>query len=175
MKTSHLKIFLAAALPIALAACSSSPKYRSAPPKTTAEPAPITRTDTPQGSEIVSGKDVVSTAREFLGTPYRMGGSSTQGVDCSGLVYRVFENHGIAVPRTSRSQSMFGEKVARGELRPGDLVFFRTTRSGGVSHVGIYAGRGEFIHASTQQRQVKVEKLDNRYFRARFVTARRIL
>jgi cell wall-associated NlpC family hydrolase len=96
-------------------------------------------------------------------------------MDCSGLVFNVYRTFGIALPRTSRAQARFGRKVSRSDLRPGDLIFFDTSGGRGVSHVGIYAGRGEFIHASTRSRRVKFDRLDNRYFKNRYVVARRVL
>jgi cell wall-associated NlpC family hydrolase len=145
----------------ALAACTSAPRYRSTPEES-------------KSSEI-AGREVVAEARKFIGTPYRMGGTSKAGIDCSGLVVTVFESFGIAVPRTSHEQATFGKKVSRAELEPGDLVFFCTSGTTRISHVGIYSGGGEFIHASTRSRRVQYDRLDNRYFRKRFATARRIL
>lgn len=151
-----------------LAGCTTAPRYRGESPD---------RSSVSVGEKTVriSGRDVVRRAESFLGAPYRFGGSSAQGLDCSGLVYQVFRQIGIALPRTSRAQSGFGASVGRAQLRAGDLVFFKTGRGGAISHVGIYAGGGEFIHASTRSRRVRYDRLDNRYFRNRFVTARRVL
>jgi cell wall-associated NlpC family hydrolase len=104
-----------------------------------------------------------------------MGGTTRTGFDCSGLVLTVYEKFGIAMPRTSHEQAEFGEKVDRSRLEPGDLVFFRTSGTTKISHVGIYSGDGEFIHASTRSKRVKFDRLDNKYFRKRYATARRVL
>jgi len=96
-------------------------------------------------------------------------------MDCSGLVFNVFKQFGIALPRTSLAQSSFGASVGRTSLKPGDLVFFKTGKGSRVTHVGIYSGRGEFIHSSTRSKRVKYDRLDNKYFKKRFVTARRVL
>ena len=87
----------------------------------------------------------------------------------------VFEEVGLAMPRSSRAQAAFGVGVSRSELRPGDLVFFRTEGGTRVTHVGIYSGRGRFIHASTRSREVRIDALEDNYFRKRFVLARRVL
>jgi len=108
-----------------------------------------------------------------LGAPYRSGGTSTNGVDCSGLTYSVYRSVGVKLPRNSDDQARVGEPVSREALAPGDLIFFGSTSN--VSHVGIYAGDGEFIHASTRARSVRFDRLDNKYFADRFVTARRVI
>ncbi len=158
---------LAASLAV-LGACTSAPRYRRAAP---------VAAEVSVGDRVVrvDGRDVVRRAEAFLGTPYRFGGASERGMDCSGLVVRVYEAFGIALPRRSRDQARFGAPVPRDGLRPGDLVFFRAGGGRAVDHVGIYAGGGQFIHASTRSRRVRYDRLDNRYFRNRFVTARRIL
>lgn len=146
----------------ALAACTSAPRYRSSP-------------DEAGRPAEVDGGEVVAEAKKYIGTPYRSGGTSSAGLDCSGLVVTVYKKFGIAVPRTSHEQAKFGAQVGRSELKPGDLVFFRTSGTTKVSHVGIYTGDGEFIHASTRSRRVKYDRLDNKYFRNRYATARRVL
>ena len=114
-------------------------------------------------------------ADNFLGVPYRSGGTTQGGVDCSGLVVTVYQKFGIAMPRTSQDQAHFGQQIDRSNLLPGDLVFFRTSGNTNITHVGIYSGDGEFIHASTRSKQVKYDRLDNKYFRKRYATARRVL
>jgi len=120
-----------------------------------------------------AGRVAVELAEEFIGAPYRSGGTSPDGVDCSGLTFTVYRQIGVRLPRTSRDQARVGDPVERGSLRPGDLVFFGSGSS--VNHVGIYAGDGEFIHASTRARSVRFDRLDNKYFRNRYLTARRVL
>lgn len=109
----------------------------------------------------------------WLGTPYRLGGTSRRGIDCSALVQRVFaESFRLTLPRTTRQQVRRGEPVDRDALRPGDLVFFRPP--GPYHHVGIYVGEGRFLHASTS-RGVKLSALDNAYWRRHYWQARRPL
>lgn len=151
-----------------LAACSSAPRYRKGP-SGNSEVTIENRTVELEGNEVVER------AERFLGTPYRMGGTTEKGLDCSGLVYTVYQDFGIALPRTSQDQSQFGQKVGKGDLSSGDLVFFRTGKGSKVTHVGIYAGKGEFIHASTRSKRVKYDRLDNKYFKNRYVTARRVM
>jgi len=109
-------------------------------------------------------------ALRFLGTPYVFGGTSSSGFDCSGFVQHVFGMLGIGLPRTADAQYDAG-KPAVGGPRAGDLVFFDTY--GGVSHVGIYLGRGEFVHASSSH-GVMVSKLSESYWASRYVGAKRI-
>lgn len=107
----------------------------------------------------------------WVGTPYRLGGESSRGIDCSALVQRVFaENFRIELPRTTRAQVQEGTPVARDELLVGDLVFFRPP--GAYNHVGIYVGEGYFLHASTSQ-GVILSELDNVYWRRHYWQARR--
>ncbi|MBB3140281.1 C40 family peptidase [Halomonas organivorans] len=116
---------------------------------------------------------LLSEHQRWLGTPYRLGGTTRRGIDCSALVQRVFsEAFGLSLPRTTSQQVREGEAVSRDALRPGDLVFFRPP--GYYRHVGIYVGQGRFLHASTS-RGVKLSSLDNRYWRRHYWQARRPL
>ena len=114
-------------------------------------------------------------ARTLLGTPYRYGGSEpATGFDCSGLVSYVHSREGIVVPRTAATQFAAARRVEPGELRAGDLVFFRLVPgSRDVTHVGIYVGDGRFVHAPQSGRNVVEASLDDPYYRERFAGAGR--
>jgi cell wall-associated NlpC family hydrolase len=121
-------------------------------------------------------RDLVRTARRFIGTPYRWGGASARtGFDCSGLTMTVYRLNGLELPRTSAAQFNAGDPVPSRALEAGDLVFFRTGSRGRISHVGIYTGDGEFIHAPGSGKYIRTASLDNSYFRARYAGARRYL
>jgi cell wall-associated NlpC family hydrolase len=113
---------------------------------------------------------IVTYARHLLGIRYSYGGSSPRsGFDCSGFTRFVYGHFGIALPHYSVAQFSLGRRVARGSLKPGDLVFFD-----GLGHVGIYIGRGRFIHAPHTGTRVSVEPLSG-WYSARFVGARRVI
>jgi len=115
---------------------------------------------------------IVRIATGYLGRPYQPSGTGSNGFDCSGLVSRVYAEAGRTLPRTSYGQYQTGTPVTRGALEPGDLVFFQTTDPG-PSHVGIYVGSSQFIHAS-YSRGVVMSSIDEPYFRDRYLGARRI-
>ncbi len=125
--------------------------------------------ETGTGSRI---QNVLQRALTLLGTPYRWGGTTTDGFDCSGLVGYVFRTTlGIELPRVSRDMARSGKEVDRASLVPGDLVFFG--RKGRVDHVGIYLGEGRFVHAPRTGRDVTVSNLDG-YWGRKFLEARRV-
>ena len=120
--------------------------------------------------------EIVGTAKRFIGTPYRWGGTSARkGFDCSGLTMVVYQLNGLKLPRSSRAQYRRGTPVRRNELLQGDLVFFATSRGRRVSHVGIYVGNGRFIHAPGRGKKIRTELLTKKYFSARYVGARTYL
>jgi hypothetical protein len=124
---------------------------------------------------MASGDDIVSLARQYLGTQYVWGGTSPSGFDCSGLVQYVFNKNGISLPRTTYNQIMVGASVSPDKLRPGDLVFFDTDASKkGPDHVGIYIGGGKFIHAPRPGEGVKISSLADSYYMNRWMGGRRI-
>lgn len=110
---------------------------------------------------------IVSTAERLVGTPYRLGGESPSGVDCSGLVQYTYRQAGIAVPRSAAAQFQAGQPQR--QVLPGDLLFFRTSASRQVSHVGIYAGDGQMIHASSSSHRVRKVSLRQAYWRRHLV------
>jgi peptidoglycan endopeptidase LytE len=117
---------------------------------------------------------VRASALAYRGTPYVWGGASPAGVDCSGLVYLVYAPYVAHLPRTSFDQWTAGAAVDRADLLPGDLVFFNTDGTG-ASHVGIYVGDGQFVHAAASAQRVVVDRLDAPYYLMHYVGARRIL
>jgi LysM repeat protein len=115
----------------------------------------------------------IKVATGFLGVPYRLGGSTVRGIDCSAYVRKMYEFFDITLPRTAREQSTVGISVEREELEEGDLVFFRTRRP--IGHVGIYIGNNEFVHSSRRGKVVRIDSLDRPYFQKRFRCAVRVM
>ena len=113
-------------------------------------------------------------AKKLLDIPYRFGGSSLLGIDCSAYVQKVYGLVGINLPRSAREQFSEGNSVDKGELSIGDLVFFRTYASF-PSHVGIYLGNDLFIHASSRGRKVTIDSLETPYYFKRFIGAKRVI
>jgi cell wall-associated NlpC family hydrolase len=135
-----------------LAGCASTPPESAVPP--------------------VVHHPVLDIAVSQLGTPYRYGGSTPRGFDCSGLVYYSYRRVGIRVPRSTMAQFHYAQPVELKYIQPGDLLFFRRTfRS--VSHVGIFAGNARFIHAPSKGRLVSYDSLNDPYWRRRLVSAGR--
>ena len=112
-------------------------------------------------------------AQSLAGSPYRYGGATPRGFDCSGLVYYAYRKAGVSVPRTTREQYKRSERISLSEIHRGDLLFFKLS-SRGVSHVGIYTGNGRFIHAPSSGKRVSYAKLSNPYWKKRLLGAGRI-
>ena len=129
----------------------------------------------PLPAEISSGRRaVLSESYRWIGTPYRYGGNSRRGVDCSGLVNAVFGRFGVKLPRRARDLARKGRSQERSALMPADLVFFANTAGRGITHVGIYLGKNRFIHSSTS-RGVIISSLDESYYRRHYAGARMII
>jgi probable lipoprotein NlpC len=123
---------------------------------------------------------LIAEAEKYQGVPYRYGGIDRKGFDCSGLIYRSFQDAlSVAVPRTTTALYNWSERIDTGKLQPGDLVFFATLPSNkrGISHAGIYAGNGRFIHAASEGPRTGViySRLDEDYWQRTFVAAGRAL
>ncbi|HFC53764.1 MAG TPA: NlpC/P60 family protein [Gammaproteobacteria bacterium] len=144
---------LPVALLFLLSACATGPEQR-------------------EGVPAASGPSAAAdVALSLVGVPYRYGGASPRGMDCSGLVQYSYRQVGIRVPRTVADQRRHSFPVSMDRLQAGDLLFFRL--GGRVSHVGIYLGRRRFVHAPSTGKRVSVTTLDNIYWRRRLVGAGR--
>lgn len=117
---------------------------------------------------------VTATALEYLGVPYRWGGTTPRGFDCSGFTYYVFSRHGLKLPRVAADQYRVGAPIDRAAVRPGDLLFFETI-SDGPSHVALALDEDNFVHAPSRRGKVRVERLSSHYWASRFLGARRVL
>jgi len=122
---------------------------------------------------------VIAKARSYTGTPYKWGGTTSKGMDCSGLLLNSFSAIDYKIPRTSAEQKKIGKKVSKDEIKKGDLIFFATSKKKRkVTHVGLVTsvkgGEVIFIHASTSK-GVTESKLSNSYWKKRFRQARRVL
>jgi cell wall-associated NlpC family hydrolase len=125
------------------------------------------------GSVFAGETDLSKSISSVVGTPYKWGGTTTAGFDCSGFILYIYKqyNANVKLPRTSKVQATIGTKVEKDELRPGDLVFFNTNGKD-ISHAGIYVGDGKFAHSSSSK-GVVINKLSDSYYDKRYVTARR--
>lgn len=119
-------------------------------------------------------RSLVSTAKQFIGIPYRWGGDSAEeGFDCSGLTMTVYRLNGLELPRKASLQYLVGQPVSRRSLKRGDLVFFATNGGNHISHVGIYKGGNKFIHAPGRGKTIQTSSLLNVYFKKHYRGARR--
>ncbi|GAA3644977.1 C40 family peptidase [Asaccharospora irregularis] len=123
-----------------------------------------------------SAQAVLNLAYSKMGYPYVWGAEGPNSFDCSGFTSYVYRNAvGISIPRTSSAQSGYGTTVSKSNLQPGDLVFFSTNGTGRVSHVGIYVGGGNMVHAPSSGKTISVTSINSSYYTSRFVTAKRVL
>ncbi len=125
---------------------------------------------------VASNSRVVARARQLIGIPYRHGGTTVaNGFDCSGLLVYLFRTEaGMKLPRTTGEMIQSGsQRVGREELKPGDAVFFNRNGRGNVSHVGLYIGNNQFIHAPSTGGRIRQDSLDDRYWERSYTTARR--
>lgn len=121
-----------------------------------------------------TGAQILAEAQKYLGTPYVNGGASPAGFDCSGFVYYVLTQLGYSPYRTPADQINMGTSVAKENLKPGDIVFFAGTYTSGISHVGIYAGNGQFIHSPNSRSTVSYSDLTSGYWANHYYGARRV-
>ena len=122
----------------------------------------------------VTGSQILAEAKKYLGTPYVYGGASPAGFDCSGFVYYVLKQLGFSPYRTPASQYNQGTYISKDNLQVGDIVFFAGTYASGISHVGIYAGNGQFIHSPNSRSTVSYSDLTSGYWAQHYYGARRM-
>ncbi|HEV8249327.1 MAG TPA: C40 family peptidase, partial [Gaiellaceae bacterium] len=150
---------------------ASQPTQSASSTQSTSAPVSGIAVSTPAGSTVAppsSHGGVVGVAMRYLGVPYVWGGASPRGFDCSGLVMYAFAQIGVSLPHSSYAQYGMGAPVSMSQLQPGDLVFFA-----GASHVGIYIGGGQFIHAPHTGDVVKISSLGDSWYASTYVGARR--
>ena len=135
---------------------------------------PAGNPETSRGSSGKLGQQIANFAQGFMGVPYAWGGISPGGFDCSGFVYYVYSRYGVSLPRVADEQYEFGQRVSVTDIQPGDLVFY-STYTPGPSHVGIYIGNGQFVHASSAAEQVTITAMSKAYYKERFLGAFRIV
>jgi cell wall-associated NlpC family hydrolase len=127
------------------------------------------------GTAFAANESLVSKAKSLLGIPYKFGGTTKSGFDCSGFLNYIFKSQKVSLPRTANDMYHRGTPVSRSQLRTGDLVFFKTSSRSAVTHAGMYIGNGKFIHSSTSN-GVSISSINDRYYwGSRYVGAKRIL
>ena len=121
-------------------------------------------------------KELIDVAKTYLGSPYKYGGNTPQGIDCSGFVKNVYSEVGVKLPRTAREQFTTGTSTDRGELATGDLIFFGRGQKRDPSHVGIFLKDDKFIHSSARKGGgVRVDSLDDNFYRQTYKGARKLI
>lgn len=161
------KPFLVIAKPAPVAASPLCPEEKASPPSFEKGAKSIAK-------NLRTAKEkVLSKAKEFLGTPYGFGNRSGEQTDCSGFTQQVYGQFGISLPRSAAEQAQLGMDVDPSDLEVGDLLFYRTYKSD-PSHVAIYAGNGQIIHASYTAKRVQYDSIDKAYYKQRFLYAKRL-
>lgn len=159
-------------------ASSNAPKFFRGGKSTGVKPSAAALNGTSFGTAVqpslVTGSGILAEAQKYLGVPYVNGGASPSGFDCSGFVYYVLKQCGFSPYRTPADQWNQGSQISKDELQPGDIVFFANTYTSGLSHVGIYAGGGQFIHAPNSRSTVSYSDLTSGYWAEHYYGARRI-
>ena len=168
-----IRTALTAAIILPLASCGlfsgkHHPKTKTHTTARTVQLVRISNIDRTQGSQ-----ELMLHSMGLIGTPYRWGGSSTAtGFDCSGMIQFVYKNAlGVSLPRTARDMAAASRKIPDNQLKAGDLVFFNTGGSSQYSHVGLYIGNGEFIHAPSSGKTIKTEKLSTPFYAKNYLGA----
>ena len=163
-------------------ASTSQPKYfrqgkaiGSVPSSTTSVSTSVSSSVGSSYTGTATGAQILSKAQSYLGTPYAYGGASPSGFDCSGFVYYVYGTFGISVGRTPAAQASAGSQVDKSSLQVGDIVLFAGTAGSGITHAGIYAGNGQFIHSPNSRSTVSYSDLTSGYWSEHFYCGIRVV
>ena len=143
---------------------AKSPKFYRGGKSTGTEPSAEALKESTESTGSTLGNQIVSKAKQYLGVPYKWGGTDPSGFDCSGFVYYVLRSLGINASRTMTTMYSQGTPVSKSNLQPGDIVFFQNTYKSGMSHVGIYVGDGKFIHSPSSGKVVSYADLYSNYY-----------
>lgn len=165
----RMRILITALIVVSISGCATT-----APPDTVARERSSARARSIQELPPQSGGLIARHAVSMIGAPYLYGGSTPDtGFDCSGLVFYTYAQSGVTVPRTSLEQFRLARKISLNEALEGDILFFEDQEK--LSHVGIYIGAGQFVHAPSSGRMVSIASLDNAYYQMHLVGVGRLL
>ena len=156
-------------------ASTNTPKYFRQGKAIGSLPSASTGSQSTASASSATGAQILAKATQYLGTPYVYGGASPSGFDCSGFVYYVYGTFGISVGRTPDAQYSAGTVVDKANLQPGDIVLFANTYASGISHSGIYAGNGQFIHSPNSRSTVSYSDLTSGYWSEHFYCGVRVV
>ena len=178
-KLGMRKLFMALSFGILVVSCGSSKPVVVQPTSTTKSAGLKTLESHFNGKITQNRSRVLKSAEKYLGVPYKFGGNTTSGIDCSGLTVNVFSENELKLPRRSSDQAKTGDKISIEKVKPGDLLFFATSGGSQVNHVGIVHeigdnGEVKFIHASTSK-GVIISSLNEKYWNRTFLHAQQVL
>jgi len=163
------RLALLAIVASGIAACSSQPELVREPARPMPASAPVAPAASTKSATL--GQRAAAIALDQVGVPYRYGGSTPTGFDCSGLVYYAYAHAGKSVPRTTTGLWKSIAPVDPGHLKAGDVLFFNV--AGKMAHVGIYLGNGRFVHAPSSGKTVSVDRLASEFYSRAFIRAAR--
>ncbi len=127
-------------------------------------------------SSYTTGQKVVKTAHSQIGKQYVFGGSSpTKGFDCSGLIWWAYKEHGIKVPRVTADQASTGKSISSHKAKAGDIVVFKPSKVSDALHTGLYLGANKFIHSPRTGAEIRIESIDNSYWKPKLKSVRRVV
>lgn len=180
-KIKHLSVLLiATSLAVSCGSAKSVSTKKNTGTKTIARSENLRKLDSDFSGKVPGSiNSILKDAEKYIGTPYKFGGNTSSGFDCSGFTVKVFEENNKQLPRRSSDQAEAGKKIDITEVKPGDLLFFATAGGSRVSHVGIVHDIGsdgeiKFIHASTSK-GVMISSLNEKYWNKAYLHAQRVL